>query len=162
MKEQIAGGFFLTSQLESGYADELEQLFYFNENQWKLSEVISRSVEAYGTPRISASGEWLRLEFKDITHAQTLYLVHDETNRELAGVVIYVREDERLRLLYVALKPKYTFPEFEDRCLLASLVEALRNIGGRIKGITYVEFGEGPGSLKFRVACGEEEPGSRM
>lgn len=153
MKKKIVGDFFLISQLESGYAHELEELFYFNENQWKLNDVIHRSVEAYGSPSIRNAGEWLRLEFKGITDAQTLYLLRGEVHRELAGVMIYVREDESLRLLYVGLKPEFTFPRFADHCLLAAMLEALREVGGRIKGITRIEFGEGPDALRFRTRC---------
>ena len=122
MKRTIAGAFFLTSQLGCEYSARLEEVFFFNANQWKLREDLRRVVEGYGTPQIRNRNERLCLEFEALPQAQTLYLMKGEAQPELAGVVCFVREGALLKVLYIGLMPQYTYPQFSEPCLLAAML----------------------------------------
>jgi hypothetical protein len=151
MKPEIAGAFYLTSQLGGEYLTHLEQLFFFNDNQWKMTEALRRAVEVYGTPQIRKKGECLSLEFESLPQAQTLFLMRTQTPPELAGVVSYAREGTILKVLYVGLKPCYTYPQYSDNCLLALMVGSLKDIGKQIAGVTGIDLMVGNRALRFQV-----------
>src|ERR1035441_5657117 len=98
----------LSSSLEARDVENLEQLFYFNPNQWKLRKALEAAVEQYGTPQIlNSSGKW-RVMLPKIEGAQSLYLYRKKQEAELIGVMLYIRKEAFLKVLFWGLKPGFT------------------------------------------------------
>ena len=130
---------------------KLEELFYFNPNQWKLREAMEEAVSQFGTPRITDSGGRLRLILRDIGEAQTLYLYKSGPKKILTGVVVYIREERRLRVLFWGVHPDYTFESMREKYLLLEMVDALKKVAKRIVGIEMISFRFGSREHTLRV-----------
>jgi len=143
--------FYLTSKLKREDVDALEQLFYFNPNQWKLRESVEAAVSQFGTPRITNSDGTLRMVLPDIGDAQTLYLYKSGRKHVLTGVVVYIREENLLRVLFWGLHPDYTFRSDPRTYLLLKMVDALKNAAKRIVGVQMIRFRFGSREYTLRV-----------
>lgn len=143
--------YYLTSKLNQEDLGALEQLFYFNPNQWKLRESVEAAVGQFGTPRIINCGGTLRMVLPDIGEAQTLYLYKSGTQDILAGVVVYIREECLLRVLFWALHPDYTLGSQPESYLLLEMVDALKKTAKRIVGIETITFRFGAREHRLRI-----------
>jgi hypothetical protein len=64
---------------------------------------------------------------------------------------VYVRQGERLKVLYVALRPVYILDAGAPCSLLLFVVESLIGIGRRVKDVKFVEFCVGSRDAVFKV-----------
>jgi hypothetical protein len=69
----------------------------------------------------------------------------------LLGVVVYVRQEQRLEVLYLALNPELTDTFPQSILILLELVENLKRIGHAIRGIQEVYFRVIRRHFSFRV-----------
>jgi hypothetical protein len=143
--------YYLTSNLNEEDVEALEELFYFNPNQWKLRESVEAAVSQFGTPRITNCGGKLRMILPDVGEAQTLYLYKSGRKHILAGVVVYIRQEQLLRVLFWALHPDYTFSTNPDNYLLLKMVDALKDTAKRIVGVQMISFRFGAREYKLRI-----------
>ena len=70
---------------------------------------------------------------------------------KLVGVLIYVREYNNLRVLYLALKPTYTI-SWQNTChLLYHLLELLKQIAKSIKGVQTLQVSVAARDVVFKI-----------
>ena len=143
--------YYLTSKLNKEDLEALEELFYFNPNQWKLRESVEAAVSQFGTPQIANRGGTLRVILPDIGEAQTLYLYRSGRKHILTGVVVYIREEHVLRVLFWALHPDYTFGSQPESYLLLEMVDALKKTAKRVVGIEMISFRFGAREHTLRI-----------
>jgi hypothetical protein len=151
MRQWITDEFFLNSQLSQEYRDDLETLFFFNPNQHRIRGALRKAAESYGTPQIRQEGDWLLLDFGSPQQAQSLFLFREAERPKLAGVVVYTREVDYLRVLYVGLKPEFSRLASGEGYLLVDLFAALLAIARRIRGVAGIEYTMGQNWLRLHV-----------
>ena len=138
--------------MEPGYRNELEDLFFFNPKQHVVRERVVQHIERCGSPEIRAQGEALTMGLKLVDQAQAIFLMMGRRGRaRLVGVVLYVREAESLRVLYLALKQAYTLESKTSSALMIFIVETLGKIGRCIKGVKFVILSVGPRDAIFKL-----------
>jgi hypothetical protein len=142
---------YICSSIDKEYFEELEQMFFFNPLQKIVRERIVQHYERYGAPGIRHHGDRITMELAKVDHAQTLFLMQRDERPILIGVTIYVRDDAHLRVLYYALKPSYTLIQEISTELMLYMVDALKNIGRRIKGVKYIDWSIGQKDLLFKI-----------
>lgn len=143
-----------TSTLSDAYRVDLERLLFFNENQGVWVNHIMRAVDAVGSPRILCVDNKLRLGFESGIRPQSLFALEDTTER-LVGAVVYNRCREQLDILFVAVHEEYSYGgEKSDALLLLSIVNEIRAIGGRIKGVSSLAVGLRSGLTMIPVLRG--------
>jgi hypothetical protein len=142
---------YICSSIDKEYFEELEQMFFFNPLQKIVRERIVQHYERYGAPGIRHHGDMITMELAKVDHAQTLFLMQRDERPILIGVTVYVRDDEHLRVLYYALKPAYTLIQEISTELMLYMVDALKNIGRRIKGVKYIDWSIGQKDLLFKI-----------
>jgi hypothetical protein len=86
-----------------------------------------------------------------IEQAQTLYLRTNEFNPLLIGVVVYVREERNLKILFWALRPDCTSQTKAGKNLLLEIVEMLKDVGRRIVDVDCIAFEFGSREFKLRI-----------
>jgi len=136
----VEPGYFITSELPSEEAAELEELFYFNPNQWKIRQSVEAAIQKYGTPQITVSGGKIRILLEKLEGHQTLFLRHRGIEDRLIGTILFVREKEVLRVLFFAIKPEYTMGEAGEVNPLIMMLNALKEIGRRIVDVQAIVF----------------------
>ncbi|MGO8700483.1 MAG: hypothetical protein ACLQVY_22570 [Limisphaerales bacterium] len=141
----------VSSTLPAADRAALERLFFFNENQARLRDSVVRAVEGYGGPKIVRREGMLRLVLPRIENAQTLYFRTNEFNPLLVGVVVYVREERNLKVLFWALRPDCTCESQPGQYLLLEIVETLKDVGSRIVGVDGIAFEFGSREYKLRI-----------
>ena len=129
----------------------LESLFFLNENQSRLRESLFAAVGRYGAPQIVNSEGKIRLVLPRIENAQTLYIRTNELSPLLIGVVVYVREEKNLKILFWALRPDYTAQGKPGKYLLLEIVEILKDVGRRIVEIDHIAFEFGSREFTLRI-----------
>ncbi|MBN1393476.1 MAG: hypothetical protein JW959_00395 [Pirellulales bacterium] len=134
------GELFFTSTLDHAYREDLEALFCHNGNQKRMIDAILAAIERYGTPTVSTVGGRLWITFDSGIEAQSLFVLEKADSKvELVGVVVYTREDEELVVIFTAVREDRTRGGTRNRgALLLRMVDEVRSIGHRIKGITSI------------------------
>jgi len=130
----------LRSDLGAEYHEELEQLFFFNPRQPLVIGRVRQHIEQYGAPGIVARDGRIRIDLAKTPQAQNLFILLGEGRAKLVGAGVHVREGEKLRVLYLALKPVYSLDWRTSFLFIECLARALRAIGRRIEGVRVVEF----------------------
>lgn len=99
---------FFRSVIEPHYYGELERIFYFNMNQSRYAERITRSVKEYDKPCIIRDIDGIRLAFRNPDLGQTLHIFDtDKENASIIGVLMFVRDNrEQVTLVHLALHEK--------------------------------------------------------
>lgn len=125
-----------SSTLGRQYKNDLEQLLFFNPQQYDVQAGIVESIARYGQPRIVIEEERLRVCVAGLPEVQTLFAL-TEPARELIGAMVYVRSDrETLVLLHVGIKEDFTLAgERAEAMVLVQLLAKLREIARRLKGV---------------------------
>ena len=141
----------LCSSIGEEYGRELEELFFFNPRQHIVRDRAAQHIERYGTPEILQHDEVITIGLGRAGHAQTLFMMMGSGRADLVGVVIHVREGERLKILYFALKPScaQTLQAFSE--LLLFMIDSIKNIGKHIKGIKYIDWCVGGKDCTFKI-----------
>jgi hypothetical protein len=67
--------------------------------------------------------------------------VEDEDGCQLAGLVMFLREDRNIVILHLAVAPAFaTLGRKRDLCVALSLVQAVRTLARQVRGITSILF----------------------
>lgn len=141
----------LCSSIGKEYYHDLEEMFFFNPRQLVVRDRVAQHVERYGTPEIIRHDEAITIGLGRVDHAQTLFMMMGGGRAVLVGAAIHVREGERLKILYLALKPAYTRTLEAGSDLLLFMVNSIRNIGKRLKGIRYIDWCVGSKDFTFKI-----------
>ncbi len=155
MKEPLTKRYQFVSRLEARHQEALEALFYFNDNQARISGALRHAVERYGSPQIQLEGEYLALRLSSVPQVQALFVMTPEDPVTLAGVVVYAREGVLLRVAYVGLAPAHAFTAAKQNFLLLEIFETLRQVGRRIRGVEAVEFTTGRRNLRLSLSAAD-------
>jgi hypothetical protein len=143
---------YICSSIDKDYFEELEQMFFFNPLQKLVRERIVQHYERYGAPGIRHHDETITMELAKVDHAQTLFMMQrDDERPHLIGVTVYVRDEEHLRVLYYALKPAYTLMQEISTELMLYMVERMKDIGHRIKGVKCIDWSIAQKDLLFKI-----------
>jgi hypothetical protein len=142
---------YICSSIGKEYLEELEQMFFFNPRQSLVRERVEKHYERYGVAGIRHNGELITMELADVDHAQTLFLMQHADRPILIGVTLYLREDEHLRVLYYALKPAYTLIQEISAELMVYMIDTLKSVGKRIKGVKYIDWCVGQKDILFKI-----------
>jgi hypothetical protein len=136
------GTFFFSSVLHPRYHSDLEALMFFNPQQSKVRNAVSQLVERYGNPKIIEEKGLLRFQIGSPSICQTLFCFDRQDEGELIGAVVYIREhQEHLAIVHLAVKADYSFAGcYRDRQLVLHLIQKVRSVGARIKGVKFVEI----------------------
>ena len=132
--------FHICSHLGINYRERLDRLFFFNPHQYKVKDRVLYSVTQYGAPEIQSSCHSITLGIKNLQGAQPLFVLSGRKKDQLQAALLYVRENDRLIVLYLALNPRLTHNWTESCALLLFITQALRGIALRISGIIAIEF----------------------
>lgn len=152
MKNYFSGAYYAASRLPDTYRDALEQIFYFNENQWRMQLGMLHAIEEYGIPRLVSRQGLLALEIDRLPDVQCLYILKSEgaTDR-LSGVVVYTREGKTIHVIYVGLEPADAHGAGEKPYLFIDVCHLLTRIARQIRGVELIEFNRGPRRLRLSV-----------
>jgi hypothetical protein len=141
----------LCSRLDMIYREELEQLFFFNPRQSKVQDQVRKTVAQYGPPEIQDDGRSITLGIRNIQCAQALFILYGKERAHLLGALVYVRKKERLKVLYLALKPIFTITWRDSCTLLIFVINALREVARSIRGVDTIELEVGSKASCIRV-----------
>jgi hypothetical protein len=130
----------LCSNIGKEYYHDLEEMFFFNPRQHVVRDRVAQHIERYGAPEILRRDEAITIGLGHVDHAQTLFMMMGGGQAVLVGAAIYVREGERLKILYFAVKPAYARTLEARSDLLLFMVNSVRSIGKRLKGIRDIEL----------------------
>ena len=120
-----------------GMREAVEALFFFNPRQPLLRSAISATVERTGVPRImELDGKvWIDVP----SHAMQCLFACDSTSKPV-GVVLYDRPSpDVLSVSHLAVDPAYASCGGKGGGLGLLLIERVREIARRIKGITRIQ-----------------------
>jgi len=131
---------YLCSRLCADYGRELEDLFFFNPKQHLVRGRVEEHVERYGKPVIICSRGYISLQLSTTQDAQSLFIMMDDGRAKLIGVMVYVREQATLKVLYLALKSNYTLTWDASGEVLAFVVGALKKVASSVNGIREVRI----------------------
>ncbi|MGA2865734.1 MAG: hypothetical protein ABSF95_14775 [Verrucomicrobiota bacterium] len=130
----------LHSSIPLSYRQEVEDLFFFNPKQGSVRDRVRQHVDQYGAPTLCDQEGLLTLKLGKVDHAQTLFMLMGSNRAKLLGLLLYVREGDCLRVLYLALKPAYTLT-WQDSCFIIShVLRSLKETARRIKGVNSIQF----------------------
>jgi hypothetical protein len=141
LSEIAVSDVFLCSHLDQQYREELEHLFFFNPRQDRIRDQIEMAIKDYGCPQITANSDGtLQMAIDGIEAAQNLFIMEGAGRAKLHGGVLYVREANCLKIVFIAFKPVFTHSWRDSATLLVIAVGAMRRIAGQIAGITDVRW----------------------
>jgi hypothetical protein len=139
-----------TSVLEQRHQRELERLLFLNPGQHRVRSAIVEAVEKYGIPRVVVEQGRLRVRLDSGREVQTLYAIgHTALRLRLAGVMVFTRSgEETILLLHMAVARDFASGgRFGRQMLALRLVERLRKIAARVKGVRAVRLMLGGGRI---------------
>ena len=154
---------FFTSNLDRTYRDDLERMFCYNTNQAKIHDAILYAVERYGTPRVSLLKDRLWVTFESGIEAQSLFVIERsrEQCRACRSACLHSQND-KLAVIFMAVREDYAHGgNRDDRMLLLHMVDEVRSMARRVKGITSITmFLRGPVTVRIqpRVANSDVRP----
>jgi len=115
---------------------------FFNPRQYRVREGIVNSLERFGHPRITETGDELSIRFGD-SEAQILF-VYDQDRRggDPIGVVVFLRTaPDEVAIMHIAVNPEYALQgRGTDLGLGITLVEKVKEICSRIVGVRRIVF----------------------
>ena len=139
----------LSSTVPPDGREELEEVFFFNPKQPLVRRRVMEHIEHYGPPEIVQQGDGITLALRGIDRAQTIFLTCGNGRGQLLAAVIYIRQDHRLKVLYLAIK--HGIDRSTCYTLLLYVVRSLIRLGRQIKGIQFLDLCIGPRDAVFKV-----------
>lgn len=136
-----------TSTVPPRQRRSLEELLYLNANQRRVSDAIQDSIERYGHPRIIERDGLLSITLDRVAGAQVIFAQEGEA---LVGVVVFTRQQpDRLVVVHIAVAPAFSAGGHEaPQMLCLRLIDQVRGIGRRIRGISWVDVMYGKGQTR--------------
>jgi len=140
--------FSVRSSLPLRHLEEVEELVFFNERQREVRSRILELLELYGPPQILRSGEDVRVGLVRRPDAQCLFLLSDETEAaELLGFALFLRDSaDTLTVVHVAVVEGVLTEDEADPLLAMRLLNSIRRLAQRIRGVKWVRVLYGRGS----------------
>jgi len=133
-----------SSVLKTEYYSDLESLLFFNPEQERVKLGIIESLEQFGQPEIVSDADFLHVRAGSSWDIQTLFALdnHNESQEpELAGVIIFVRIDDEIVILHVAVAGEYCMVgRYADEMLFMRFLVKLREIADRIRGVRLIKL----------------------
>lgn len=132
----------LCAQLGAEWKEAVEDLLFFHPRQAQLEEEILATIHAFGLPRVLVRGELLSVEVGAERAVGALFaLVGRGREEELAGLLLFLRQEHRLLCLHLSVLEEYTFhgPRASLR-VAARLIDGLRRIGTQLAGVRQVDI----------------------
>ena len=115
------------SKIRKEYYVQLENIFFFNENQSRYYDKIIKIVEKYGEPYISKNGEFLTIELERIK-TKCLFA---SIGPKLVGVFIYKKNlmSKGISVIHIAIDEKYNNIEKSNKKgIVSSMLDELCKI----------------------------------
>lgn len=130
---------FFSPRLQDKYSEELERIFFFNENQKKHLEKINRAVDKYGDIKLQNEKGFVKFNFTRLAKFKTLFSLDDENSEKanLLGVLIYRQEPvENIELIHIAVNEACSFGgEFSNEEVSVRMIEKIRRDASKNKMI---------------------------
>jgi hypothetical protein len=120
----------------------LEEMLFFNPQQFRVREGIVGSLERFGHPRLEETADGLSIRVGD-QEAQTLFAFdHDRRGTDPVGVVIILRTSPaEIAIMHVAVHPDYALQGGHGGLGLGiTMVEKVKEIASRIVGVQKIVF----------------------
>jgi hypothetical protein len=120
----------------------LEELMFFNPDQFRVRDGIVSALHKFGHPRIEETADGISIRVADV-EAQTLFAF--DRNRhgdDPIGVVVFIRTSPvEVAIMHIAVHPDYTLQGRRAGLGLAIvLIEKVREIAVRIVGVKQIIF----------------------
>ena len=124
----------------------LERLVFFHPRQGRMRRSILDHVHAFGAPRIVQHGAEVCIAIDKNPGAQNLFAMIEKAGVvQLLGFVLYVRNEEWLDILFIAVRHAFTAEGRLGRWgVTYQIMDQLKRIGGHVKGVAGVR-------LKYRA-----------
>jgi hypothetical protein len=120
----------------------LEDLLFFNPQQYRVREGIINSLAEFGHPRLEETAQGLSVRVGN-HEAQTLFAFdRDRRTNDPVGVVVFVRTaPSDIAIMHVAVHPDYALQGRHGGVGLGvTLVEKVKEIATRIVGVERIVF----------------------
>ena len=135
----MSSAIWVTSKLDPEQRSALEQLVFFNANQYRVRGGIERSIKTYGAPEIYEHEGALRVRVGSVKDVQTLFAVN-ELGRPV-GVAVFVRlEQARFVVLHVVVEPKSDAGAGPGNSVLLRLMHEIRRAARITRGVDRIEL----------------------
>jgi hypothetical protein len=150
-----------SSRLSIAYRIALENLLFFNGQQARVRNRIVESIESYGLPEIVDSDETLRIRLAGRDDAQSLFALAGETQPDLVGAVVYVRDrPERFVVVHIAVDDAHSSGGVgAGQQVLLRMLIAVRAAATVTAGVRMVDFFYGRGKARSIVVRRPSEVG---
>ena len=120
----------------------LEELMFFNPDQFRVRDGIVSALHKFGHPRIEETPGGISIRVADI-EAQTLF-AFDRTRAggDPIGVVVFIRtQPHEIAIMHIAVHSDYLMqPGRSGSGLTFVLIEKVKEIARRIVGVTQILF----------------------
>jgi hypothetical protein len=127
----------ITSRLASSQRPRLEQLLFFNANQYRVRDGIQESIAVYGAPEIVEQDGWLRICVGDREGVQSLFAV--APGGRPVGLAVYLRtEAERFVVLHLGVASSAN--GYVNSHILLKLMHGIRSAAKRTRGVDRIEL----------------------
>jgi hypothetical protein len=131
-----------SSKVSKASRQALEELMFFNPDQFRVRDGIVSALHKFGHPRIEETADGISIRVADL-EAQTLFAFdHVRYGSDPVGVVAFIRTSpEELAIMHIAVHADYTMQGSRAGLSLAFvLIEKIREIAQRIAGIKQIIF----------------------
>jgi len=120
----------------------LEELMFFNPDQYRVRDGIVSALHKFGHPRIEENEQGISIRVADM-EAQALFAFdRDRRGEDPIGVVVFIRTSPvEIAIMHIAVHPDYTWQGRRKGLGLAiMLIEKVKEIARRIVGIEQILF----------------------
>jgi hypothetical protein len=120
----------------------LEELMFFNPQQFRVRSGILDSLRQFGHPRLEEMADGLAVRVGDL-EAQTLFAFDRERlSHDPVGVVVFLRTSPtEVAIMHVAVHPDYALQgRHGGTGLGVALIEQVKSIASRIVGVKRIIF----------------------
>jgi hypothetical protein len=120
----------------------LEELMFFNPEQYRVRAGIVSALHKFGHPRIEENGDSISIRVADM-EAQALFAFdHGRRGDDPVGVVVFIRTSPvEIAILHIAVHPDYSWQSGRKNLGLAILlIEKVKEIARRIVGVQQILF----------------------
>lgn len=149
---------YFTSMLKKSFRTELESILFFNPNQLGYLKDINASLETFGYLKVIEEHDNLKIIIPAFSDIRYLFALDSEKDdARLIGLLIFFRENiEEIIVLHVAVIGECSsLGVYSDELVVIRLINELKKICKRIKGIKYIKLfytGDFTKSSKIKIS----------